>query len=196
MALIHSLDEDGYLADPIEDVAEALEQWQPCAGRRTGLAEPPALRAGLASALQPSRRRRETCLSACACSFGDALLSTQALALQLAAGRDGLDALARRDWRGLTQQLKVPERALQAARPHPAAEPKPGRRPTCGNKPSCPMSSSGPTGEGWLVQLNPEVAPEAALEPARLGDEGLQARGHAAAARFGIKASCAAFSSA
>lgn len=162
MALIHSLDEDGYLADPIEDVAEALEQWQPCAEEGQDWQSRLHCALGWLQHCSPAgvgARDLPECLRLQLLAMPSC--PTQALALQLAAGQDGLDALARRDWRGLTQQLKVPERALQAAFDLiRQLEPKPGRRfADLRQQALVPDVIVRPYRRGWLVQLNPEVAP-------------------------------------
>jgi RNA polymerase sigma-54 factor len=157
--LIESLDEDGYLADSLEEIAERLAGDDPDA--RMELLE--RLQCGLKwlQSLEP-------------CGVGARDLP-ECLTLQLRAGprceaqaiaiivcKQHLDLLARRDTRKLMAATGADEELLKAAQALiVACEPKPGRPFTKAESnivvPDVIVQKSG---RGWRVVLNPDVMPK------------------------------------
>ncbi len=163
LALIESLDEEGYLADPLDEIAlrlaEALgaadeEQREDVLDRlRCGLKwlqsmEPTGVgAANLAECLTLQLRE----LSACA---------AQAAAMTIA--RDHLPLLAKRDMRKLAQLTGADDVILKAAVTLILdCEPKPGRPFAAAERhiivPDVIVQKSG---RGWQVVLNPDVMPK------------------------------------
>lgn len=155
--LVDSLDEDGYLADTIEDIAaqlapddeqrEALLERLACALKWLQSLEPLGVGArDLGECLSLQLRARERC---------------EAQAVAIIVCKQHLDLLARRDFKRLSAATGADDELLRAA--HAlivSCEPKPGR----------PFSRSEgavvvpdvivqKTGRGWKVMLNPDVMP-------------------------------------
>jgi RNA polymerase sigma-54 factor len=156
--LIDSLDEDGYLADPLEDIAAQLapddEAEREALLERFGVAlkwlqslEPVGVGArDLPECLALQLRATERC-------------EAQAIAVIIC--KQHLDLLARRDFKKLAAATGADEDLLKAA--HAlivACEPKPGRPFTRSEGaivvPDVIVQKSG---RGWKVVLNPDVVP-------------------------------------
>lgn len=157
--LIESLNEDGYLADPLQEIAaqlvpedaeqrEALLERLQCALKWLQSLEPVGVGArDLAECLALQLRASERC-------------EAQAVAIIIC--KQHLDLLARRDFKKLAAATGADDELLRAA--HAlivACEPKPGR----------PFSRSEgavvvpdvivqKSGRGWKVALNPDVMPK------------------------------------
>jgi RNA polymerase sigma-54 factor len=156
--LIDSLNEDGYLADAIEDIAaqlvpddeprrEALVEQLRCALKWLQSLEPAGVGArDLAECLTLQLRSRPRC---------------EAQALAIIVCKNHLDLLARRDYRKLAAATGADDEMIKAAQAMiMACEPKPGR----------PFGRTEATivvpdvivqklGRGWKVLLNPDVMP-------------------------------------
>jgi RNA polymerase sigma-54 factor len=157
--LIESLNEDGYLADTLEDIAERL------AG------DDPDTREELLGRLQCALKWLQS-LEPCGVGARDL---PECLALQLRAQprceaqaiaiivcKQHLDLLARRDTRKLMAATGADEELLKAAQAMiVACEPKPGRPFTKAEAnivvPDVIVQKSG---RGWRVVLNPDVMPK------------------------------------
>jgi RNA polymerase sigma-54 factor len=175
-ALIDSLDDDGYLADSLEDIADRLLIEF---GAGEGVMPDEALEPEPLTA-------REELLSRLRCALGwlqsleptgvGARSLSECLGLQLRESpadvvvrdlaqricREHLELLARRDWRKLMAHTGSDEQALRAAqRLIQTLEPKPGRAfaPAEANiiVPDVIVQKSG---RGWRVMLNPDVMPK------------------------------------
>ncbi len=163
MVLIESLNEDGYLADALEDIAQRLsmvldatnddERDELFDRLRCGLKwlqsmEPTGVgAANLAECVVLQLRTREAC-------------AARTTALQIAA--DHLPLLARRDMRKLAHATGADEALLKSAIlmiTH--CEPKPGRQFVAAERhiivPDVIVQKSG---RGWVVVLNPDVMPK------------------------------------
>ena len=157
--LIESLDEDGYLADPIEEIAtqlvpddaaerEAFQDRLACALKWLQSLEPLGVGArGLAVCLTLQLRARQRC---------------EAQAVAIIVCKQHLDLLARRDWRKLAAATGADDELLKAAHAMIlSCEPKPGRPFTRSEGavvvPDVIVQKSG---RGWKVVLNPDVMPK------------------------------------
>ncbi|WP_066338001.1 RNA polymerase factor sigma-54 [Azohydromonas lata] len=161
--LIESLDEDGYLADPLEEIAaqlvpgegEELEEQREdllgrlrCALRWLQSMEPTGVGArGLSECLVLQLQTRQPCA---------------AQAVALAVCRDHLELLARRDTRRLMALTHADEDTLREAQSLiRGCEPKPGRPFTRAEAnivvPDVIIQKAG---RGWKVVLNPDVMPK------------------------------------
>jgi RNA polymerase sigma-54 factor len=159
MVLIESLDEDGYLADPLEDIAahlapddpeqqeELLEQLR-CALKWLHHMEPTGVGArDLSECLELQLR---------------ALPRSEAQIIALMICKGHLDALARRDVRKLMAATGADEALIKEAQALIAGlEPKPGRPFVHAEAnvvvPDVIVQKSG---RGWKVVLNPDVMPK------------------------------------
>ena len=166
--LIESLDGDGYLADPLEDIAERLADMLDMGGddadvtdRRTALGD--TLRCALRwlQNLDP--------VGVGARSLGECLKlqlalnpPTPARELALRVADKHLELLAKRDMRRLTGLTRATEDELRDAQALiKACEPKPGRQFTLGESHIVvPDVIVRKTGRGLLVVLNPDVMPK------------------------------------
>ncbi len=175
-ALIDSLDDDGYLADPLEEIAERLLA-ELSSGEGTELDERaddeiPTQREELLSrlrcalgwlqSLEPTgvgARNLSECLLL---QLGESRASAAVRALAQHICQDHLELLARRDWRKLMAQTGADEEALRAAQALiQTLEPKPGRAfsPAEANI-IVPDVIVQKAGRGWRVVLNPDVMPK------------------------------------
>ncbi|MBN8506322.1 MAG: RNA polymerase factor sigma-54 [Burkholderiales bacterium] len=159
--LIESLDDDGYLVDSLEELAQSLagEDGEDAQGE---LLEQLRIALALLQSLDPP--------GVGARSLGECLQ------LQLRGSRDPaapvarllcahhLEHLARRDWRRLALLTQSDEATVKAAQGLIARlEPKPGRRfARDTNTPVVPDVLVRPTrgGKQWRVEINPEVLPK------------------------------------
>lgn len=180
--LIDSLDEDGYLADPIEDIAQRLAP---------GLAESnddafddivSQLRCGLRllQSLEPTGVGAAN-LAECLVLQLRAKPRSEAQMIAILICKDHLELLARRDLKKLMAATGADEELLKAAQSLIVGlEPKPGRRFARAEAniivPDVIVQRSG---RGWRVVLNPDVMPKL-----RINDIYAQAlRQHRGAAR-------------
>jgi RNA polymerase sigma-54 factor len=157
--LIDSLDDDGYLADSIEEIAAqlmpddtegraAFEERLGCALKWLQSLEPLGVGArDLSECLTLQLRACERC-------------EAQAIAIIIC--RKHLDLLARRDWRRLAAATGADEELLKAAHAMIlACEPKPGRPFTRSEGAVVvPDVIVQKTSRGWKVVLNPDVMPK------------------------------------
>ena len=155
--LIDSLDEDGYLADSLEEIAnqladsdegrEALLERLQCALKWLQSLEPLGVGArDLPECLTLQLRARPRC---------------QAQAVAIIVCKQHLDLLARRDLKKLMSATGADEELLKAAQALiMACEPKPGR-PFTRNEAQVvvPDVIVQKAGRGWKVTLNPDVMP-------------------------------------
>jgi RNA polymerase sigma-54 factor len=158
--LIESLDEDGYLADSLEDIAAEL----------VGDDDPEA-REDLLDRLQCALKWLQSLeplgvgarnLSECLTLQLRALPRSEAQAVAIIVCKNHLDLLARRDLKKLTAATGADEDLLKAAQALiVACEPKPGRPFSRGNVhvvvPDVIVQKSG---RNWKVVLNPDVMPK------------------------------------
>jgi RNA polymerase sigma-54 factor len=157
--LIESLDEDGYLADSIEEIAaqlvpdedaerEAFVERLSCALKWLQSLEPLGVGArDLAECLTLQLRARDRC---------------EAQAIAVIVCKQHLDLLARRDWRKLAAATGADDELLKAAHAMIlACEPKPGRPFTRSEGAVVvPDVIVQKTARGWKVVLNPDVMPK------------------------------------
>jgi RNA polymerase sigma-54 factor len=160
--LIDSLDDDGYLADSLDDITaqlapdddgerESLLDRLRCALQWLQSLEPTGVGArDLAECLALQLRAKPRC-------------PAQALAVKIA--REHLDLLARRDFKRLAAVTGADDEQLKAA--HAlivACEPKPGRPFTRSEGAAVtPDVIVQKSGRGWKVVLNPDVMPKLSI---------------------------------
>lgn len=161
--LIESLDEDGYLADPLEDIAERLAE-------SLGIDEPEA-REDLLSRLQCALKWLQSMeplgvgarnLVECLTLQLRAKPRSEAQMVAIIVCKQHLDLLARRDLKKLMAATGADEELLKAAQALiVSCEPKPGRPFTRAEAnivvPDVIVQKSG---RGWKVVLNPDVMPK------------------------------------
>jgi RNA polymerase sigma-54 factor len=165
MALIESLDADGYLADPLEEIAERL-------GGDDALSREDLLeRLGCAlkwlQSLDPLGVGARG-LAECLCLQLRAMPSSPAQALAVVVCRNHLDLLARRDVKKLGAATGADEDLLREARQLIVrCEPKPGRAfespQSVAVVPDVFVQRSS---RGWKVHLNPDVMPRLRINDA------------------------------
>jgi RNA polymerase sigma-54 factor len=156
--LIESLDDDGYLADPLEDIAAQLA---PDEHEREALLDRLNLALKWLQSLEPlgvGARDLPECLSL-QLRAGP---RCEAQAIAVIVCKQHLDLLARRDFKKLAAATGADDELLKAA--HAlivACEPKPGR-PFTRNEGAIvvPDVIVQKTGRGWKVVLNPDVMPK------------------------------------
>ena len=161
--LIESLDEDGYLADPLEDIADRLAE-------TLGIEEPEAkeeLLERLRCALKWLQSMEP--LGVGARNLGECLTlqlraqpRSEAQAVAIIIAKQHLDLLARRDLKKLMAATGADEDLLKQAQSLiVACEPKPGRPFTRAESqiivPDVIVQKSG---RNWKVVLNPDVMPK------------------------------------
>ncbi len=190
--LIESLDEDGYLADPLPELAEALlaqeeqargQPWSERAARLEELQQ--LLRTALhwLQHMEPAgvgARDLAECLQLQILELRNTPAARAALAIC-----DQLDLMARRDLRKLAAHGGLDEALVREALALiTRLEPKPGRRFADVQRnivvPDVIVSASG---DGFKVELNPEVMPRLRVQDAyasalrgHKGEQGLQQR--------------------
>ena len=158
MVLIESLDDDGYLADDIAEIAERLADGDPRATE--DLRERLQCALGWLHHLEP-RGVGARNLPECLVLQLRALPACAAQATAIAVCRDHLGLLARRDMKKLVAATGADEATLKAAQALIVAlEPKPGRPFARAEAnivvPDVIVTKSG---RGWKVSLNPDVMP-------------------------------------
>ncbi len=162
LLLIDSLDEDGYLADPLEELAAHLIG--DAAGEDPEAEEELLERLRVALALLQSldpagvgARSLSECLQLQLRTLAHPLA---ALAREICARH--LDHLAKRDWKRLGLLTQAAESELKQAHALIATlEPKPGRRfARDNNTPVVPDVIVRRRGRGWQASINPEVLPK------------------------------------
>ncbi|PPE70122.1 RNA polymerase factor sigma-54 [Caldimonas thermodepolymerans] len=161
MVLIESLDEDGYLADPLEEIAERLLDGNDDPEAREDLLE--RLRCALKwlQNMEPTGVGARS-LSECLCLQLRAMERSEAQIIALMICKDHLEALARRDVKKLMAATGADEELLRQAQALIVSlEPKPGRPFTRAEAnvivPDVIVQKSG---RGWKVVLNPDVMPK------------------------------------
>ncbi len=179
MVLIESLDEDGYLADTLEDIAAHLAPDEPEAQEE--IVE--QLRCALKwlQNMEPTGVGASN-LSECLCLQLRALPRSEAQIIALLICKGHLDALARRDIKKLMAATGADEELIKEAQGLIAGlEPKPGRPFVHAEAnivvPDVIVQKSG---RNWKVVLNPDVMPKLrindlyaqAIKQQRAGDSG------------------------
>ncbi|MDE1997703.1 MAG: RNA polymerase factor sigma-54 [Burkholderiales bacterium] len=187
--LIESLNEDGYLADPLEDIAVSLLPEDADEDTRDEVLS--RLRCGLGwlQSLEPIGVGAAN-LSDCLILQLKALPRTEAQAIAILICRHHLDLLARRDIKKLMAVTGADEDLIKQAQALIVSlEPKPGRAFTRAEAniivPDVIVQKSG---RGWKVVLNPDVMPKLrindlyaqALRQSRAPRGGAATEGHAA----------------
>ncbi len=166
MVLIESLDEDGYLADPLDEIAERLALAMGIDGA-DGADEREVLADRLRCALKWLQSLEPTGVGAsglgdCICLQLKALPKTAAREVAIKVCRSHLELLARRDMKKLVAATGADEDLLREAQALiVACEPKPGRPFTKAEAnivvPDVIVIKSG---RGWKATLNPDVMPK------------------------------------
>ena len=164
-ALIESLDGDGYLADPLEEIAERLGAGDAAdAGDEAdgdGLLERLQCALKWLQSLDPAGVGARN-LAECLTLQLRAAAQTPAHALAAVICRQHLDLLARREFKKLSAATGADEAQLRQARELIVrCDPKPGR--AFGQNDSrvvVPDVIVQRSGRGWKVQLNPDVMPK------------------------------------
>ncbi len=168
MVLIESLDEDGYLADPLAEIAERLAIDMAIDGDGDAAAEArDQLMATLRCALLWLQSLEPTGVGAsglgdCLCLQLKALPKTPAREVAMTVCRSHLELLARRDMKKLVAATGADEDTLREAQALiVACEPKPGRAFTRAEANIVvPDVIVIKTGRGWKATLNPDVMPK------------------------------------
>ncbi|MCH7343533.1 RNA polymerase factor sigma-54 [Pelomonas sp. CA6] len=160
LALIESLNDDGYLEDPLEEIATALLGPDADAETRESLLEHLRIALNWLHSLEPAGVGARD-LSECLQLQLRARPRDVVGALALVICKRHLDLLARRDWRRLASLTGADEELLRAAQALIASlEPKPGRRFARDEAgavvPDVIVTKSG---RGFRVSINPEVCP-------------------------------------
>jgi RNA polymerase sigma-54 factor len=156
--LIDSLDDDGYLADALEDIAAQLA---PDEHEREVLLERLAVALKWLQSLEPSGVGARD-LPECLALQLRAQPRCEAQAIAIIVSKLHLDLLARRDFKKLAAATGADEEQLKAAHAMiVACEPKPGR-PFTRNEGAIvtPDVIVQKAGRGWKVVLNPDVMPK------------------------------------
>ena len=166
MVLIESLNEDGYLADPLEEIAERLGAGMGIDGD-DGEEARDELMDRLRCALKWLQSLEPTGVGAanlgdCLCLQLKELPKTPARDVAMAVCRNHLELLARRDMKKLVAATGADEDTLREAQTLiVACEPKPGRPFTKAEAnivvPDVIVIKSG---RGWKATLNPDVMPK------------------------------------
>jgi RNA polymerase sigma-54 factor len=158
-ALIESLDGDGYLADPLEEIADRLAEREPDA--REELLERLVCALKWLQSLDPAGVGARD-LSDCLCLQLGVMPRSAAQAVAILICRQHLDLLARRDMKRLHAATGADEELLREARELIVqCEPKPGR--AFGQSDSrvvVPDVFVQRNSRGWRIQLNPDVMPK------------------------------------
>jgi RNA polymerase sigma-54 factor len=161
MVLIESLDDDGYLADPIEDIAAQLVGADADDGAREEVID--RLRCGLRflQSMEPTGVGASG-LSECLVLQLRALPRSEAQMVAIIICKSHLELLARRDLKKLIAATGADEELLKKAQALiVACEPKPGR-PFARAEANIivPDVIVQKAGRGWKVVLNPDVMPK------------------------------------
>ena len=160
MVLIESLDDDGYLADPIEEIAARLLDDDADDETREAMVD--RLRCGLRflQSMEPTGVGAAD-LSECLVLQLRNLPRSEAQAIAIIVSKQHLDLLARRDLKKLTAATGADEDLLKQAQALiVACEPKPGR-PFARAEANIivPDVIVQKSGRSWKVVLNPDVMP-------------------------------------
>jgi RNA polymerase sigma-54 factor len=156
--LIDSLDDDGYLADSLEDLAErAAPEGDPA---REALLERLGCALKWLQSLEPVGVGARN-LAECLVLQLRARPRSEAQAVAVIVCKQHLDLLARRDLKRLCSATGADEALLKAAQALiVSCEPKPGRPFTrTEGQPVVPDVFVQKSGRGWRVVLNPDVVP-------------------------------------
>jgi len=166
MVLIESLDEDGYLADTLEDIAERLAaslgiDGDDDAEQREELADRLRIALKWLQSLEPTGVGASG-LGDCLCLQLRELPASPAQKVAMVVCRSHLELLARRDMKKLMAATGADEDTLRAAQALiVACEPKPGRPFTKAEAnivvPDVMVIKAG---RGWKATLNPDVMPK------------------------------------
>jgi RNA polymerase sigma-54 factor len=156
--LIESLNDDGYLADALEDIAAQLA---PDQAQREALLERLAVALKWLQSLEPLGVGARD-LSECLALQLRARPRCESQAIAIIVCKQHLDLLARRDFKKLAAATGADDELLKAA--HAlivSCEPKPGRAFTRSEGAIVvPDVIVQKTGRGWKVVLNPDVMPK------------------------------------
>jgi RNA polymerase sigma-54 factor len=159
--LIESLNEDGYLADPLDEIADSLLPEDADEDTRDEVRSRLRCALGWLQSLEPVGVGAAN-LSECLLLQLRTLPASEARDAALIVCKDQLELLARRDTRKLMSATGLSEAALKAAQALIVTlEPKPGRAFTRAEAniivPDVIVQKSG---RGWKVVLNPDVMPK------------------------------------
>lgn len=187
--LIHSLDDDGYLADALDDIAASLLGLDAAEDQHEELVDRLHCALRWLQSFEPigvgARNLGEClCLQLKARAAG---LSSPALEAALKISQFHLDALARRDWRKLATSVGCSEAVAREAQALIASlEPKPARSfADAESQIVVPDVLVKQQGRGWVAVLNPDVMPRLSVNAMyanalKGSGRGASANGHAA----------------
>lgn len=161
LALIESLNDDGYLEDPLEDLVVALLGEEADEEQREQLLDTFKCALKWLQSMEPAgvgARDLGECLELQLRSHPRS--PEQALAIVIC--RRHLELLAKRDWRRLMSLTGADDDLLRGAQSMIATlEPKPGRRfARSDNRPVVPDVIVQKSGRGFRVMINPDVLPK------------------------------------
>ena len=161
MVLIESLDDDGYLADPLEEIAERLAEGEEEADAREELLERLQTALSWLHHLEPLGVGARD-LPECLCLQLRAMPRCEAQMIAIIICKQHLSLLARRDTKKLMAATGADENLLREAQALIVAlEPKPGRPFSRAEAniivPDVIVQKSG---RNWKVSLNPDVMPK------------------------------------
>lgn len=161
LALIESLNEDGYLEDPLEDLVDSLLGDDADPEQREQLIDQFSCALKWLQSLEPAGVGARD-LGECLELQLRTLPRSPEQALAVVVCRRHLELLAKRDWRRLMSLTGADEDSLREAQALIAGlEPKPGRRFAVGdNRPVVPDVIVQKSGRGFRVQINPDVLPK------------------------------------
>ncbi|MDH0867757.1 RNA polymerase factor sigma-54 [Mitsuaria sp. GD03876] len=161
LALIESLNDDGYLEDPLEDLVAAILGEEADLEQREELLDRFKVALKWLQSMEPAgvgARDLGECLELQLRALGRS--PEQALAIVVC--RRHLDLLAKRDWRRLMSLTGADEELLREAQALIAGlEPKPGRAyAPSENRPVVPDVIVQKAGRNFRVSINPDVLPK------------------------------------
>lgn len=161
LALIESLNDDGYLEDPIEELVVAILGEDADLEQREDLLDRFKVALRWLQSMEPAGVGARD-LGECLELQLRVLPRSPEQALAIVVCRRHLDLLAKRDWRRLMSLTGADEELLRDAQSLIAGlEPKPGRRyARSDNRPVIPDVIVQKSGRNFRVSINPEVLPK------------------------------------
>ncbi|OWQ88429.1 RNA polymerase factor sigma-54 [Roseateles aquatilis] len=161
LALIESLNDDGYLEDPLEDLVTAILGEDADLEQREELLDRFKIALKWLQSMEPAGVGARD-LGECLELQLRALPRSPEQALTIVISRRHLDLLAKRDWRRLMSLTGADEDLLREAQTLIAGlEPKPGRRyARSENRPVVPDVIVQKAGRNFRVMINPDVLPK------------------------------------
>ncbi|MET0208095.1 MAG: RNA polymerase factor sigma-54 [Burkholderiaceae bacterium] len=160
-ALIESLNDDGYLEDPLEDLVQLILGEEADEEQREELLDRFKVALKWLQSMEPAGVGARD-LGECLELQLRTLRRSPEQALAIVICRRHLDLLAKRDWRRLMSLTGSDDDLLRGAQALIAGlEPKPGRRyAQSDNRPVVPDVIVQKAGRGFRVQINPDVLPK------------------------------------